>query len=147
MTSSRRMMRIAVAFAAVIGFGAVDAWPSTAAAAPPQDLRITRFLGEQRLPHKMEFGGTVVGGLSGLDRDPLTGTWYLISDDRWRYNPARFYTGRLDINPVTGKFTGVRRWARGFPHRSWWWAWCSWAVLRCSHHRVSSERQSGQTPQ
>lgn len=107
MTSSRRMMRIAVAFAAVIGFGAVDAWPSTAAAAPPQDLRITRFLGEQRLPHKMEFGGTVVGGLSGLDRDPLTGTWYLISDDRWRYNPARFYTGRLDINPVTGKFTGV----------------------------------------
>lgn len=92
---------------AVIGFGVVGGQPSTAVASAGRELRITRFLGEQSLPHKMQFGGTTVGGLSGIDRDPLTGTWYLISDDRWRYNPARFYTGRLDINPVTGKFTGV----------------------------------------
>ncbi|GAA4205210.1 esterase-like activity of phytase family protein [Streptosporangium oxazolinicum] len=121
MTNSRRMTALAAALATAVSLGIVGAQtstavarPSTAAAqspaevaAPPQGLRITRFLGEQRLPHKMRFRGTTVGGLSGLDRDPRTGTWYFISDDRWRYNPARFYTGRLDINPVTGAFTGV----------------------------------------
>ncbi|MEU3169328.1 esterase-like activity of phytase family protein [Streptosporangium sp. NPDC006930] len=121
MTNSRRITALAAALATAVSLGAVGAQasaavahPSTAAAqpavevaAPPQGLRITRFLGEQRLPHKMRFRGTTVGGLSGLDRDPRTGTWYFVSDDRWRYNPARFYTGRLDIHPVTGAFTGV----------------------------------------
>ncbi|MEV7008148.1 esterase-like activity of phytase family protein [Streptosporangium sp. NPDC051022] len=105
MAGWRRTMAVVVAFATAIGFGAVEARPS--AAVPSQDLRITRFLGEQRLPHRMQFADTTVGGLSGIDRDPFTGTWYFISDDRWRYNPARFYTGRLDIDPLTGRFTGV----------------------------------------
>jgi hypothetical protein len=56
----------------------------------------------------MRFEGTTVGGLSGIDRDPRTGTWYMISDDRWRYDPARFYTGSVDIDPRTGAFSGVR---------------------------------------
>ncbi|WP_243719456.1 esterase-like activity of phytase family protein [Actinomadura sp. KC06] len=77
-------------------------------AQPQRRLRITRFLGERRLPHKMTVEGTTFGGVSGIDRDPRTGTWYLISDDRWRYDPARFYTGRLDIDPSTGAFTGVK---------------------------------------
>ncbi|REE96879.1 esterase-like activity of phytase family protein [Thermomonospora umbrina] len=93
--------------ATVAGLAGVQV-PATAEAAPRDGVRITRFLGEQRLPHKMDFEGTVVGGLSGIDRDPRTGTWYFISDDRHRYNPARFYTGRLDINRVTGAFTGAR---------------------------------------
>ncbi|GLW05696.1 3-phytase [Microtetraspora sp. NBRC 13810] len=110
-----------------MGPGAVDARPAAAktvlaetvaaktaaetvakGVAAPGGLRVTRFLGEQRLPYRAEFEGTVVGGLSGIDRDPRTGTWYFISDDRWRYNPARFYTGRLDIDPASGAFTGVR---------------------------------------
>jgi hypothetical protein len=78
------------------------------AEAPHEAVQITRFLGEQRLPHMMRFQGTAVGGLSGIDRDPRTGTWYLVSDDRWRYGPARFYTGRLDFDPGTGAFAGVR---------------------------------------
>lgn len=78
-----------------------------ATAAPAETVRITRFLGEQRIPYKAEAGGTVVGGLSGIDRDPRTGTWYFISDDRNRYNPARVYTGRLRIDPATGGFSGV----------------------------------------
>ncbi|WP_343950050.1 esterase-like activity of phytase family protein [Nonomuraea longicatena] len=87
----------------------MDAGSSAAAPEPEsRGIRVTRFLGEQRLPHRTLFEGTTVGGLSGLDRDPRTGTWYLISDDRWRYNPARFYTGQLDIDPATGAFTGVR---------------------------------------
>lgn len=114
MANSRRITAIAVALAAAVSLGAVGAQSSASAsgpaaetAAPPQGLRITRFLGEQRLQHRMRFRGTTVGGLSGIDRDPRTGTWYFISDDRGRYNPARFYTGRLDINPDTGAFTRV----------------------------------------
>ncbi|MEV0623415.1 esterase-like activity of phytase family protein [Nonomuraea sp. NPDC050404] len=79
-----------------------------AAADPDEPVRITRFLGEQRIPYLMKFDGTTVGGLSGIDRDPRTGNWYFISDDRDRYNPARFYTGKLAINKATGDFTGVR---------------------------------------
>ncbi|WP_345146510.1 esterase-like activity of phytase family protein [Nonomuraea rubra] len=71
-------------------------------------MRITRFLGEQRIPHRVEFEGTTVGGLSGFDRDPRTGVWYFISDDRWRYDPARFYTGQLTIDRRTGAFAAVR---------------------------------------
>ena len=37
------------------------------------------------------------GGISGIDRDPATGTWYLISDDRSEHAPARFYEARIDI--------------------------------------------------
>jgi hypothetical protein len=97
-------MAIAIAFAVT----AVNVAQPASAAGQRDPVRITRFLGEQRLPHMMRFDGTAVGGLSGIDRDPRTGTWYFISDDRWRYNPARFYTGRLDIDPVTGAFGRVR---------------------------------------
>ncbi|GAA1017929.1 3-phytase [Acrocarpospora pleiomorpha] len=98
--------RIAVAVVATVGFGVVDVG-AAAAGADRSGVRITRFLGEHRLPHKMQVDGTTLGGLSGIDRDPRTGTWYFISDDRWRYQPARFYTGRLSINRTTGAFTGV----------------------------------------
>ncbi len=102
----RKLGRIAVTFVTVVGIGGIG---SSAAAADPDvpGLRVTRFLGEQRLPHKTQVGGTTLGGLSGIDRDPRTGTWYFISDDRWRYQPARFYTGRLDFSR-SGAFTGVR---------------------------------------
>ncbi|GAA3687024.1 esterase-like activity of phytase family protein [Nonomuraea antimicrobica] len=103
MAHSRKITGIALSFALV-----VVAAPPSAAAQRQEPVRITRFLGEQRIAHLATYEGTTVGGLSGLDRDPGTGTWYLISDDRWRYNPARFYTGRLDINRETGEFTGVR---------------------------------------
>jgi hypothetical protein len=102
----RKFGRIAVAFVAAVGIGGIG---SSAAAASPDrpSLRVTRFLGEQRLPHKMQVDGTTLGGLSGIDQDPRTGTWYFVSDDRWRYQPARFYTGRLDFDG-SGAFTGVR---------------------------------------
>ncbi|MCK2216121.1 esterase-like activity of phytase family protein [Actinomadura sp. ATCC 31491] len=97
---------MAVAVAAVLAAATVAHPASAAARRDP--VRVTRFLGEQRLPHLARLDGTAVGGLSGIDHDPRTGTWYFISDDRWRYNPARFYTGRLDIDRATGQFGGVR---------------------------------------
>ncbi|MEV0387383.1 esterase-like activity of phytase family protein [Nonomuraea sp. NPDC050643] len=96
------MMEITIAFTMVVSLA------PPAMAEPRGAVRITRFLGEQRVPYMERFEGTAVGGLSGIDRDPRTGTWYFISDDRWRYNPARFYTGRLDIDRRTGTFGGVR---------------------------------------
>ncbi|MGN9844485.1 esterase-like activity of phytase family protein [Nonomuraea sp. H19] len=97
-----------MAISVALSVAAVNVAQPASAATPRDPVRITRFLGEQRLPHLMRHEGTVVGGLSGIDHDPRTGTWYFISDDRARYNPARFYTGRLDIDPRSGMFSGVR---------------------------------------
>ncbi|MEV6521154.1 esterase-like activity of phytase family protein [Longispora sp. NPDC051575] len=108
MTCWWRRVAAAAVLVAALGTAEAGTRPAPAAAEERGALRIARFLGEQRLPHLAQFEGTTVGGFSGMDRDPVTGTWYLLSDDRWRYNPARFYTSRLDIDPVKGTFTGVR---------------------------------------
>lgn len=69
-----------------------------------------RLLGAQVVPHNLDFDGTTVGGLSGIDFQPRTGEYVLISDDRSEQNPARFYTARFGVDetgvgPVT--FTGT----------------------------------------
>ena len=56
-----------------------------------------RLIGQRRLDHRLSFGGTIVGGLSGIDYDPAADLYYLISDDRSAYSPTRFYTARLKI--------------------------------------------------
>lgn len=77
-----------------------------------------RLLGATTVPHALEFEGTTVGGLSGIDRDSRTGEFVLISDDRSQQQPSRFYTARL--NPRTGapELTGTRPFLRpdGTPH-------------------------------
>ena len=60
-----------------------------------------RLIGHTRLPHKLQFQNTTVGGLSGLDYDPAKGVYYAISDDRSDYNPARFYTLKLPLTANT----------------------------------------------
>lgn len=70
---------------------AVTAPVATANPAPRVEL-----IGETTLPHAMRFEGTTVGGLSGIDHDPATGDYLLISDDRSQEQPARTYTGRFD---------------------------------------------------
>ncbi|PRH77914.1 3-phytase [Streptomyces solincola] len=57
-----------------------------------------RLLGEKTVPHKLAFQGTTVGGLSGIDRNPCTGEYVFISDDRSSLQPARFYTARLEVD-------------------------------------------------
>lgn len=109
----RQRITAAVLAALALATAATSVSPATASAAPETTtaeaggVTISRFLGQRTLPNKMDFGGTVVGGFSGMDRDPLTGTWYFLSDDRWRYNPARFYEGRLTFDRVRGTFDGV----------------------------------------
>ncbi|SFA80772.1 Uncharacterized conserved protein [Amycolatopsis marina] len=69
----------------------------TAGAAEAGALRSVRLIGEQTLPHRLDFQGTTVGGLSSIDYDPRTGEYVLISDDRSQLQSARFYTARLDV--------------------------------------------------
>ncbi|MEU4801515.1 esterase-like activity of phytase family protein [Actinosynnema sp. NPDC023587] len=73
--------------------GTVAATTPAAAAAPQ-----ARYLGHATLPHKSLFQNTTVGGLSGIDRDPRTGEYVLISDDRSNIDPVRIYTARLDVD-------------------------------------------------
>ena len=56
-----------------------------------------RLIGHSTLPHKLQFQGTTVGGLSGIDYDRERSVYYAISDDRSDTNPARFYTLKLPI--------------------------------------------------
>lgn len=82
----------------------------------PADAWSLRYLGQQIVPTGYTFAGTTVGGLSGLDYDPRGGHFYAISDDRSEYQPARFYTLRLDLDAFNTRgepgragvtFTGV----------------------------------------
>jgi hypothetical protein len=56
-----------------------------------------RYLGQQVLPHRYSCAGSIVGGLSGIDYDPATGRYWLISDDRSEIEPSRFYEMTLDL--------------------------------------------------
>jgi hypothetical protein len=76
--------------AAVLATGLVAA----PAAASHQKVRL---LGEKIIPTGT-FEGTTVGGLSGIDRDPRTGRYVFISDDRSALQPARFYTADIDVS-------------------------------------------------
>ena len=53
------------------------------------------LLGSYEVPHKKIFAHTTIGGLSGIDYDARKNCYYLISDDRSDFNPARFYTARI----------------------------------------------------
>jgi len=52
------------------------------------------LIAEAKWPHRLTFGGTIVGGLSGIDYDASRGEYLLISDDRADLGPVRFYRMR-----------------------------------------------------
>jgi hypothetical protein len=63
-----------------------------------------RLIGQQILPRRMEFQGTVLGGLSGIDYDTANNRYVFISDDRTTTdsgNPPRFYTANLNFNDTS----------------------------------------------
>lgn len=95
---SRRRLVLGAGAAAVLGLGG---WAARPAAAQPVRTRL-RLIGESRFAHRLQFQGTTVGGLSGIDYDPASGLYYLVSDDASNINPARFYTARiaLDMNSL-----------------------------------------------
>ena len=92
------------AAAGLIGCGSTQAASQATDAAPK-----LRLIGETRLPHKLQFQNTTVGGLSGIDFDPASGALYLISDDGGSQGSPRFYTARLALSPdsIGVELTGV----------------------------------------
>jgi hypothetical protein len=55
------------------------------------------YLGQIDFPTTYVFDGTAVGGLSAISYDAGRQVYYVISDDRSRKNPARFYTVRITL--------------------------------------------------
>ncbi len=55
------------------------------------------YLGQQIVPTGTLYGGTNVGGLSGLDYVAASGRYVAISDDRSGINAARYYDLSLDL--------------------------------------------------
>jgi hypothetical protein len=89
---------IAAAAAACVVAPTADAHPGHGLSA--------RFLGERIVPPAMDYQGTTVGGLSGIDLDRRTGQYVIMCDDRSDLQPARFYTASIPVNehgvgPVT----------------------------------------------
>jgi hypothetical protein len=72
-----------------------------------------RLIGQQVLPRRMSYQGTVVGGLSGIDYDAALQRYVLISDDRTTTDSAnapRFYFANLTFDETSFSavdFTGV----------------------------------------
>lgn len=102
MTTS--LVRHACAAALVLATTMAPAMAPAMAAQPPDSTERSRIgaqarlLGEKTIPHRLPFRGTTVGGLSGIDRDPCTGEYVMISDDRSYQQPARFYTARIRVD-------------------------------------------------
>lgn len=67
---------------------------SSASAAPPLVLN---YLGQQIVPSGTQFAGTTIGGLSGIDFNAASSSYYAISDDRSALGPARFYELSLNL--------------------------------------------------
>ena len=66
-----------------------------------------RFIGEAVVPHRMDVGGTMFGGISGIDYDEARDQYYLLSDDRSDFSPARFYTAKIAITDTEIKVPQV----------------------------------------
>lgn len=98
---SRRRLVIGAGAAAVLGLAGASAAQPVAAATQPVRTRL-RLIGESRFAHRLQFQGTTVGGLSGIDYDAANKLYYLVSDDGSSINPTRFYTARiaLDMNSL-----------------------------------------------
>jgi hypothetical protein len=92
---SRRRLVLGAGAAAVLGLAGCMAPPLAAPGQPPR-ARL-RLIGESRFAHRLQFQGSTVGGLSGIDYDAAGDLYYLISDDGSSVNPARFYTARVAL--------------------------------------------------
>lgn len=69
-----------------------------------------KFVNEYVVPNGVEYKGTVIGGLSGIDYDKKKDVYYMICDDPSTKGAARFYTAKILISPKgidSVLFTGV----------------------------------------
>lgn len=62
------------------------------------DISSLKFINTYILPNNIQFSGTAVGGLSGIDYDKEKKQYYIISDDPGAKNYARYYTAKIIIS-------------------------------------------------
>ena len=87
---------------------ALSACGGSSDSAPERSVASLRLIGQQVLARRTEFGGTVVGGLSGIDYDAANNRYVLISDDRTTtdsLNAPRMYFANLAFDAA--RFAGV----------------------------------------
>jgi hypothetical protein len=92
-----RSPRLLVALAAVFAIALVGGSSAPAALdrGPTTELEV---LGEAIVPTGTTFEGTTIGGLSGIAYDAERNVFYSLSDDPSQFQPARFYTLRIDVS-------------------------------------------------
>ena len=73
------------------------ALPLAARAATECAARL-RLIGTYSVSPLTRVGGDVFGGISGLDYDSRRHQWYLVSDDRSEYSPARFFVAAFEFD-------------------------------------------------
>lgn len=95
-------MRIQSIITTATLLAAVLATADTATAQLYRRVRSIEFVGHTALPTGTQFGGTEVGGLSGITYDAAANRYYAICDDRSQLAPARFYTLELGLGAVPG---------------------------------------------
>jgi hypothetical protein len=61
-------------------------------------LPLLSYLGQSQVAFGATFGDTIIGGLSGISYDAGRQLYYVISDDRSKQSPARFYEVRLSLS-------------------------------------------------
>ena len=62
------------------------------------DSSSIRFIADNSLPHNLNFKGTKLGGLSGLQYEQRSSKYYAVSDDRAKHSPARLYELELVLS-------------------------------------------------
>ncbi|MGJ7493511.1 esterase-like activity of phytase family protein [Variovorax sp. RT4R15] len=105
---TRRRLLLTGAAALAGALGGCNSPSRPASGAGPSRLRL---LGETRLPHRLAYRDSLIGGLSGIDYDDARGEYLLLSDDRSDLAPARFYTARwaLGAAPELSEVTSLRQ--------------------------------------
>jgi hypothetical protein len=126
MNLGKRLVPISfMMMAAIAPIGAAVAQEASPVASPVAVGSVSglTLIGEQDLSNLTMVDGTLVGGLSGIDFDPATGGYTIISDDRSDNNPARFYSANLTIGAegfeaieITGATTFLQADGQPYPN-------------------------------
>lgn len=62
-----------------------------------ETVKELKYLHTYTLPFNLQYKETTVGGLSSIDYDEKTDSYFLVCDDRSSINPARYYTVNIKI--------------------------------------------------
>jgi hypothetical protein len=109
--------------AAALGLAGLLSGCATTGGGAGHGVGSLRFIGEQRIPLKQDFRGTLAGGFSGIDYEPRSGAWVVVTDDRSATGPARYYTlsmrlgaASFDSVELTGVTTLLDKGGKPYPN-------------------------------